>query len=396
MSYDAPFAGLKVVDLSQGIAGPYCAMLLAQQGAQVTKVEGPGDGDWSRVLGVRYGDHTAFSIIGNLGKRSVAVDLKQEEGKAVLWRIIEGADVFIEGFRPGVIQRLGFDYEAVAAREPRILYLSISGFGQHGPLVGRPAMDPVLQAFTGLTGENHGEDGIPHRVPVIPVDMVTSLYAFQALSSAIYARRDEPRGRYLDASLMQCAAGLQAIRMMSSILEGGAVRPGGSPAGNFRTADGWLSVTTIHDRDWLALCGAISRPDLAAEERFKKVADRHAQDAEVMGLLRSIFATQSSAHWSQRLADANVMHERINRYADFVEEPQVAATGLISWLEQAGVPRKVPVANLPGMARFADGAPLATSPMVGQHTAQVLGECGYAASEIAGLAERGVIAVGKG
>ena len=182
MSYDAPFAGLKVVDLSQGIAGPYCAMLLAQQGAQVTKVEGPGDGDWSRVLGVRYGEHTAFSIIGNLGKRSVAIDLKQDEGKAVLWRIIEGADVFIEGFRPGVIQRLGFDYEAVAAREPRILYLSISGFGQHGPLVGRPAMDPVLQAFTGLTGENHGEDGIPHRVPVIPVDMVTSLYAFQALS----------------------------------------------------------------------------------------------------------------------------------------------------------------------------------------------------------------------
>jgi len=216
------------------------------------------------------------------------------------------------------------------------------------------------------------------------------------LSSAIYARRDEPRGRYLDASLMQCAAGLQAIRMMSSILEGGAVRPGGSPAGNFRTADGWLSVTTIHDRDWVALCGAISRPDLAAEERFKKVADRHAQDVELMGLLRSIFATQSSAHWSQRLAEANVMHERVNRYADFVEEPQVAATGLISWLGQAGVPRKVPVANLPGMARFDDGAPLATSPVVGQHTAQVLGECGYPASEIADLAERGVIAVGKG
>ena len=394
MSYDAPFAGLKVVDLSQGIAGPYSAMLLAQQGAQVIKVEGPGDGDWSRVLGVRYGEHTAFSIIGNLGKRSVAIDLKQDEGKAVLWRIIEGADVFIEGFRPGVIQRLGFDYEAVSAREPRILYLSISGFGQQGPLVGRPAMDPVLQAFSGLTGENHGEDGIPHRVPVIPVDMVTALYAFQALSSAIYARRDEPRGRYLDASLMQCAAGLQAIRMMSSILEGGAVRPGGSPAGIFRTADGWMSVTTIHDRDWFALCGAISRPDLAAEERFNKVADRHAQDGELMGMLRSIFATQSTAHWSQRLAEANVMHERVNRYADFVEEPQVQATGLISWLEQAGVPRKVPVANLPGMARFADGSPLATAPVVGQHTAQVLAECGYSASDIAGLAARGVIGVG--
>jgi crotonobetainyl-CoA:carnitine CoA-transferase CaiB-like acyl-CoA transferase len=160
MSYDAPFANLKVIDLSQGIAGPYCAMLLAQQGAQVIKVESPGEGDWSRGLGVRYGDHTAFSIIGNLGKRAIAIDLKQEEGKTVLWRLLAGADVFIEGFRPGVIQRLGFDYQAVSAREPKLLYLSISGFGQTGPLAERPAMDPVLQAFTGLSGENHGEDGI--------------------------------------------------------------------------------------------------------------------------------------------------------------------------------------------------------------------------------------------
>jgi crotonobetainyl-CoA:carnitine CoA-transferase CaiB-like acyl-CoA transferase len=396
MSYDAPFAGLKVIDLSQGIAGPYCAMLLAQQGAQVIKVEGPGDGDWSRVLGVRYGDHSAFSIIGNLGKRSVAIDLKNEEGKAVLWRLIEGAYVFIEGFRPGVIKRLGFDYEAVSAREPRIVYLSISGFGQSGPLVGRPAMDPVLQAFSGLTGENHGEDGIPHRVPTIPVDMVTALYSFQAMSSALYARRDEPRGRYLDSSLMQGAAGMQAIRMMSSLLEGGVVRPGGSPAGIFRTADGWISVTTILDRDWFALCEAIDRPDLAAQERFKKVADRHAQDEELMSMLRSLLITQTTAHWSQRLAKANVMHERVNRYADFVKEPQAIETGLFSWLSQPGLNRTVPVANLPGMARFEDGTPAATAPTVGQHTAEVLGECGYDAAQIAGLAQRGVIAVSKG
>ena len=396
MSYDAPFAGLKVIDLSQGIAGPYCAMLLAQQGAQVIKVEGPGDGDWSRVLGVRYGDHSAFSIIGNLGKRSVAIDLKNEEGKAVLWRLIEGADVFIDGFRPGVIKRLGFDYEAVSAREPRIVYLSISGFGQSGPLVGRPAMDPVLQAFSGLTGENHGEDGIPHRVPTIPVDMVTALYSFQAMSSALYARRDEPRGRYLDSSLMQGAAGMQAIRMMSSLLEGGVVRPGGSPAGIFRTADGWISVTTILDRDWFALCEAIDRPDLAAQERFKKVADRHAQDEELMSMLRSLLITQTTAHWSQRLAKANVMHERVNRYADFVKEPQAIETGLFSWLSQPGLNRTVPVANLPGMARFEDGTPAATAPTVGQHTAEVLGECGYDAAQIAGLAQRGVIAVSKG
>ena len=190
MSYDAPFAGLKVVDLSQGVAGPYCAMLLAQHGADVIKVEPTGEGDWSRTLGKRYGGHTAYSIPANLGKRSIALDLKSAEGKDVLWRLIGGADVLLEGFRPGVLDRLGFGYEAVAKREPRILYLSVSGFGQTGPLAGRPAMDPVLQAFTGLMMDNKGEDGIPHRVPFVVIDMSTALYAFQALSAALYARRD--------------------------------------------------------------------------------------------------------------------------------------------------------------------------------------------------------------
>ena len=202
MSYDAPFAGLKVVDLSQGVAGPYCGMLLAQHGADVIKVEPTGEGDWSRTLGKRYGGHTAYSIPTNLGKRSIALDLKSAEGKDVLWRLIGGADVLLEGFRPGVLDRLGFGYEAVAKREPRILYLSVSGFGQTGPLAGRPAMDPVLQAFTGLMMDNKGEDGIPHRVPFVVIDMSTALYAFQALSAALYARRDVPQGRRIEVSLL--------------------------------------------------------------------------------------------------------------------------------------------------------------------------------------------------
>src|SRR5215813_5478899 len=268
MSYEAPFAGLKVVDLSQGIAGPYCAMLLAQHGADVIKVEGIGDGDWARTLGARYGNHSAFSVIGNLGKRSIAVDLKAEAGKQVVWRLLKGADIFLEGFRPGVIKRLGFDYESVASREPRLLYLSISGFGQTGPLAGRPAMDPVLQAYTGLMIENRGEDGIPHRVPVIVVDMSTALYAFQALSAALYARRDERRGRYLEVSLMQAATALQSIRLMSSYLEGGVIKAGGAPGGVFKIADGWMSLIAFNDRDFRALCAAMDLPALAEEPRF--------------------------------------------------------------------------------------------------------------------------------
>lgn len=392
MSYAAPFAGLKVVDLSQGIAGPYCAMLLAQYGADVIKVEQPGEGDWARALGERYGQHSAFSVIGNLGKRSLALDLKSPQGKSVLWRLLDGADVFLEGFKPGTIARLGFGYDAVAARVPRILYLSISGFGQTGPLAERPAMDPVLQAYTGLMTENHGEDGIPHRVPVIVVDMSTALYAFQALSAALYARRDEARGRYIDVSLMQSATALQSIRMMATLLEGGAMKPGGVPGGVFKTADGWMSIVATSDRHWQAVCEALAAPEHAADARFATRADRLANAVELYAWLRPALARQSSAHLSSRFVAAGVMHERLNNYAEFVEQPQVKAVDLLHWLAQAGFPAKVPVPALPGMAPPQDGTPRGTSPTVGQHSREILAEHGYTAAEIDALIAGGSVA----
>ncbi len=190
MSYDAPFAGVKVVDLSQGIAAPYAGMLLAQYGAEVIKVEVLDGGDWVRASAPEPGGNTALSVMGNLGKQSICLDLKSPEGRDVLWRLLDGADVFMEGFRPSVIHRLGFDYETVSARHPRILYLSMSGFGQTGPYAERPAMDPVLQAFSGFMAENRDSTGRPMNIGSIPVDMITALYAFQALSAALYARRD--------------------------------------------------------------------------------------------------------------------------------------------------------------------------------------------------------------
>jgi crotonobetainyl-CoA:carnitine CoA-transferase CaiB-like acyl-CoA transferase len=392
MGYDAPFAGLKVVDLSQGIAGPYCAMLLAQHGANVIKVEGIGDGDWARTLGVRHGSHSAFSIIGNMGKRSLAVDLKSEAGKQVLWRVLKGADVFLEGFRPGVIKRLGFDYAAVSAREPRILYLSISGFGQTGPLAERPAMDPVLQAYTGLMNENRGEDGVPHRVPVIVVDMSTALYAFQALTPALYARRDETRGRYLDVSLMQAATNLQSIRLMANHLEGGTMKPGGAPGGVFQTADGWMSILALKDRDWKSLCTAMTMAELANDPRFITPALRLQNDVALYALIRPAIAALPSAVWSERLTAGRLMHERLNSYADFIDQPHVRETGLIQWLTQAGVTQPVPVPTLPGTPSQAHGTPRATAPVPGQHTEAILAEHGFGAGEIAALLSQGTVA----
>jgi crotonobetainyl-CoA:carnitine CoA-transferase CaiB-like acyl-CoA transferase len=392
MSYDAPFAGLKVVDLSQGVAGPYCGMLLAQHGANVIKVEPIGEGDWARTLGKRYGDQSAYSIPSNLGKRSVALDLKSGEGKAVLWRLIASADVLLEGFRPGVLERLGFGYRAVAAREPRILYLSVSGFGQTGPLCGRPAMDPVLQAFTGLMIDNKGEDGIPHRVPFVVVDMSTALYAFQALSAALYARRDQPRGRRIEVSLLQTASAMQVIRMMMVYLEGEQVRRS-MPSGVFKTADGWLQFLVVRQDSWVKFCRMVlGIPELASEPRFADDARRTINEAALMAIVRPAIAAKPTAYWSERLHEADIMHERLNTFREFLRHPQAEAIGLVSWLQPSGTPEPVPVPNVAGIAPFTKGTPRATPPRLGQHTSEVLGEHGFSAADIASLTERRVIA----
>lgn len=395
MSYDAPFAGLKVVDLSQGVAGPYCGMLLAQQGANVIKVEPTGDGDWARTIGKRYGAHTAYSIPTNLGKRSIALDLKSAEGKDVLWRLIADADVLLEGFRPGVLDRLGFGYAAVSAREPRILYLSVSGFGQTGPLSGRPAMDPVLQAFTGLMVDNKGEDGIPHRVPFVVIDMSTALYAFQALSGALYARRDEPRGKRIEVSLLQAASAVQVIRMMMVYLEGDRVRRA-MPSGVFRTTDGWLQFLIVREDQWRAFCGVLGTPELAGDPRFADGELRVDNEAELLGIVRPAIAEQCTAYWSERLREADIMHERLNTFREFVAQPQAEATGLISWLQLAGISERVPIPNVAGIAPYVDGTARAVTPVPGQHTREILADHGFRPEEIAALLERHVVAAAAG
>jgi len=391
MSYASPFKGLKVVDLSQGVAGPYCAMMLAQYGANVIKVEPTDTGDWSRALGTVYGDHTAYSIPANLGKRSIALDLKHDAGRAILWKMIEGADVFLQGFRPGVIDRLGFGYDKVSAKEPRILYVSVSGFGLKGPLSERPAMDPVLQAYTGLMAENRGEDGIPHRIPIISIDMSTAIYAFTAVSSALYARRDEAHGRHIEASLMQGGASLQVVRMMGSYLDGGAPRAVVAPSGIYQTADGWLSVTVVRPFEWVAYCKAIGRPDLGENPAYQSGADREPHTPALNAILRPLLESQPTAVWSAALTEHRVMHEALNSYTDFLKQPHVTESGALAWTSHPGVDQPIPLPNLIGLPPFQDGTARSVSPGKGEHSTAILAEHGYGADEIADFVRTGVV-----
>ena len=396
MNWDAAFAGVKVIDLTGGVAGPSCAMMLAQHGADVIKVETPhAGGDWSRILGRTYEDHSAFSVYGTLGKRSVAVDLKTPEGKEILWRLVKGADIFMEGFRPGTMKRYGFDYDAVSAREPGILYYSISGFGQTGPMAARPAMDPVLQAFIGIVNENRGEhDNHPHRIAISLIDMFTGLLGFQALSTSLFvqSRQNVKQGRYIEASLMQGGAMLSVIRLIAQYLERGSAQRTSMPNGVFDTKDGQLNVTMVRPTDWPPFCDVIERADLLDDPRFSTHAARGKNLDELYELIRPLFKAKTTEWLSQRFTERAIMNYKVNSYEEFLKEEQVVATGIIAWLSQPGFSELVPMPNIPGLPPFQSGTKRAHAPTLGEHTRAVLREHGYGEAEIAALVDKKIVA----
>src|SRR5262249_32914419 len=264
---------------------------------------------------------------GTRGRRPAAADLRPEGAREIVPPLAAGADVFLGGFRPRVAARLGIAYEDVAGINPGIVYASISGFGQTGPESQRPAMDPILQAFTGLIATNRGPDGVPHRVIPIVVDMSTALYTFQALSAAIYARRDEPHGCYLDASLLQSAAALQVVHMMAHHLEGGRMRPGIVPGGSFAAADGFMFVVTMHEADFRHLCDALELPEVRDDPRFATSDLRYQHLAELMTQLSARFERYTTAELGRRLRAAGLMHSRVNHYLEFLRDPRAARGG---------------------------------------------------------------------
>ena len=375
MSYEKPYEGLKVIDFSQGVAGPYCGMLLAQHGAEVIKIE-PKDGDWARNLGQEYGQHSAFSVTANLGKKSFVIDLKNKNSQSILDKIISNCDIFIEGFRPGVINRLGYGYERLKNINPKLIYLSISGFGQKGPMSHKPAMDPVLQAFTGFMSENKGPDNIPHRTPVIIFDMTTALYATQLVSTALYARLTEKVGKKIEISLMESAAAMQSIRLMSGYMEGPYTHAS-SPSGTFKTQDGWIQIIIVKNHEFEKFCNALGWLDFINDERFSSNAERRKHESFLTKEVQKVFINKPTKYWKKLLNEFQVQNEKVQDYKEFVESEQAQALNLISWLKQPTTDVLWPIPNLPGMTPLDQKANFGVAPYLGQHTTEVMLELGY-------------------
>jgi crotonobetainyl-CoA:carnitine CoA-transferase CaiB-like acyl-CoA transferase len=384
-----PYAALRVLDLSQGLAGPYCGMLLAHYGADVVKLEPPG-GDWARALGTRYGSHSALDAVCNRGKRSLVLDLKQPEGRDAAQRIAAQCDVVLESFRPGVAAKLGLGYEAVHASNAAVVYLSVSGFGQAGPYTNRPGTDMVVQAFSGMMSFNRNATGKPNRIGFLVADTATALYAFQAVSVALYARRDSGRGAYLDVSLMQASAAFLAPKIIEGALEGDMPRQLNAPAGSYRTKDGWITITMSKEEHFTSLCRALGRESLTTDPRFADFVARADNLAALAPLIQEPLLARTTAEWVEILERHDVLCNRVYAISDWLADPHVLATQGYEHAHVEGM-GEVPFAAIPGADGLLESRPELRWPGIGEDSEAVLRSFGFGQSEIEALASRGAL-----
>lgn len=388
--YANPYRGLKVLDLSQGVAGPHAGMLLALYGADVVKVEPPA-GDWVRPIGVAYGDHSAHSVYYSRGKRSIALDIRTDAGRKVVLKLARDADVMIESNRPGVADRLGIGYDTIRKLNPCVIYLSVSGFGQEGPSRERACTDTVAQAFSGMMSINRGADDGPVKMGAVIVDSITGLYAYQAVATALYARGNSREGRHVDVSLMQGAAAILAPKILESHLQGGTPKAFNPPAGNFQTKDGWIAVTLVRNEEFHKTCRLIGLPELTEDPRFTGFTDRADNLPPLMAALRARYVDKTTAEWIALLKPEGILCDKVNTFNDWLEDVHVQAIGAAKPADQPGVGPS-PLARVPGALNAP--ADVAHAPTIGQQGQEILRELGYGDEEIGTMAATGAVKLG--
>ena len=393
-----PLKDVKVIDLSHIMAGPACSMLLADMGADVIKVERMPDGDDSRrMVPPAIADQSAAFLIMNRNKRGIALDLRTEGGRNVLSRLLKNADVLIENFRRGTMERMGLGYDALRALNPKLIYCSISGFGRTGPYADRGGFDLVAQGMSGLmsiTGEGPGHPPVKVGAPV--TDITAGILACVGILAALHARESSGQGQMVDTSLFE--AGIiqtywhSAMCFATGRAPGpmGTAHPLNAPYQAFPTSDGWITVGAANQGNWLRLVEALEAPDLRDDPRFATNADRMRNLDVLTATLTPLFKRRSSAEWLRRLEQSGVPAGPVLEVGQMHRDPQALAREMIVQTEHPtaahvkaiGLPIKF--SNTPGGVRRA-------APLFGQDTREVLREHGYSVSEIQRLAADGAI-----
>lgn len=375
-----PLQGVKVFDLTRVIAGPFCSMMLADLGADVIKIEEPKHGDELRWVG-RYKGRAQhdedYFYASNRSKRSVALDLKNPSHFEVAKELIQKSDILVENFSPGVMDRLGLGWETVSSWNPKLIYCSISGFGQQGPYRNRLALDPIIQAISGIMSVTGEPDGPPTQVGAPIADVLSGMFGAYSVVSALYAARESGRGRYIDISMQDALLAVLGPRMGESLQAGlnparqGNGNPMRVPANTYRAADGkYIAIIVQNDNHWPNFCKAINRIDLLEDDEYKTMVGRVKHRGTLDRLVSEEFLKLDSSTWEKILHDNRVPYALVNSYVDALQDKQVKHRGVVREVEHP-VSGKIRVVGPPWVMADTSLEPTAP-PLLGQHTNEVL------------------------
>ena len=388
-----PLQGIRVVDLTSVISGPASASILADQGADVIKVEALA-GDMTRHSRTLVGDFPPMFISVIRGKRAIALDLKKPAGCDILWRLLETADVVVQNFRPGAIERLGFGADAVRARNPKIVYMSISGVGETGPYAAKRVYDPLIQALSGLADiQSDPLTGRPKMVRTLIADKTTAIYAAQAITAALFHRSQTGEGQHVRLSMLDTMLSYLWPEGMNAYAVPAEDAPDARNTPHdmiFATSDGYITVGANSDKEWADLCNGLNKPDWLADERFKTQALRSKNRQPRLLLLEEVLLTNTVSHWLDVFDTADVPCAPVLPRRAIAEHPQVIANNSVVTLDHPGVG---PIRQARPAARF-EQSPAAihgNAPYLGEHTREILTELGFDAETIDSLAADHVI-----